>query len=127
MRAYICASKKNRSCSPFLGNFEFPPKNPIATGGLGHVINLQTVPVSPKFTLLMRAQVCFDLFLQLTWTAEMVCKTTGLRRTEEQEIVVSYLPLSHVAAQMIDVWITMKVGAVVYFAQPDALKVSRRG
>uniref|UniRef100_A0A8C4NP86 Long-chain-fatty-acid--CoA ligase ACSBG2 n=1 Tax=Eptatretus burgeri TaxID=7764 RepID=A0A8C4NP86_EPTBU len=60
----------------------------------------------------------------LTWTAEMVCKTTGLRQTEEQEIVVSYLPLSHIAAQMIDVWITMKVGAVVYFAQPDALKGS---
>lgn len=60
----------------------------------------------------------------LTWTAEMVCKTTGLRQTEEQDIVVSYLPLSHIAAQMIDVWITMKVGAVVYFAQPDALKGS---
>lgn len=42
---------------------------------------------------------------------------------EKQEVVVSYLPLSHIAAQMMDVWVAMKVGAVIYFAQPDALKV----
>lgn len=44
---------------------------------------------------------------------------------EKQEVVVSYLPLSHIAAQMMDVWIPMKVGAFIYFAQPDALKVLR--
>jgi long-chain-fatty-acid--CoA ligase ACSBG len=37
--------------------------------------------------------------------------------------VVSYLPLSHIAAQMVDIWVTMKVGGATYFAQPDALKV----
>lgn len=38
-------------------------------------------------------------------------------------MVVSYLPLSHIAAQMVDIWITMRVGGATYFAQPDALKV----
>lgn len=42
---------------------------------------------------------------------------------EKQEVVVSYLPLSHIAAQMMDVWVPMKIGAFTYFAQPDALKV----
>lgn len=41
-----------------------------------------------------------------------------------QEVVVSYLPLSHIAAQMIDIWLPIKAGGVTYFAQPDALKVS---
>lgn len=40
-----------------------------------------------------------------------------------QEVVVSYLPLSHIAAQMVDIWITMRVGGLTHFAQPDALKV----
>lgn len=42
-------------------------------------------------------------------------------RTEE---VISYLPLSHVAAQILDIHIPMLYTATVYFAQPDALKVS---
>lgn len=40
-----------------------------------------------------------------------------------QEVVISYLPLSHIAAQMVDIWITMRVGGLTHFAQPDALKV----
>lgn len=38
--------------------------------------------------------------------------------------VVSYLPLSHVAAQMIDINYTFYSGSCAYFAQPDALKGS---
>ncbi|KAK3098973.1 hypothetical protein FSP39_024869 [Pinctada imbricata] len=57
----------------------------------------------------------------LTWTARRCSSMFGLMSGEE--VVVSYLPLSHVAAQMIDMHITMRVGATVYFAQPDALKV----
>ncbi len=36
--------------------------------------------------------------------------------------VCSYLPLSHIAAQIIDLHIPMRTGACTYFCQPDALK-----
>uniref|UniRef100_A0A452QA78 Long-chain-fatty-acid--CoA ligase ACSBG2 n=1 Tax=Ursus americanus TaxID=9643 RepID=A0A452QA78_URSAM len=59
----------------------------------------------------------------ITWTASTVAKNSGLScAAEKQEVVVSYLPLSHIAAQMMDVWVPMKIGAFTYFAQPDALK-----
>ncbi|XP_028856113.1 long-chain-fatty-acid--CoA ligase ACSBG2 isoform X3 [Denticeps clupeoides] len=61
----------------------------------------------------------------LTWTALSTGRTVCLTDADQsQEIVVSYLPLSHVAAQMVDIWITMRVGGATYFAQPDALKGS---
>lgn len=46
-----------------------------------------------------------------------------LEATEKQELVVSYLPLSHVAAQILDIWLSITFGGQVFFAQPDALKV----
>jgi len=39
------------------------------------------------------------------------------------EVLVSYLPLSHVAAQIADIYCPLLFAASVYFAQPDALKV----
>jgi len=39
------------------------------------------------------------------------------------EVVLSYLPLSHVAAQIVDIYVPLLYAASVYFAQPDALKV----
>lgn len=42
----------------------------------------------------------------------------------QQEVVVSYLPLSHIAAQFYDLWTSIQWGAKVCFADPDALKVS---
>lgn len=45
---------------------------------------------------------------------------------DKQEHVVSYLPLSHIAAQMSDIWSAMTFGVQVYFAQPDALKVKKK-
>ena len=43
--------------------------------------------------------------------------------THEGERFVSYLPLSHVAAQLSDLHCPMSVAATVCFARPDALKV----
>uniref|UniRef100_A0A0D9RBG6 long-chain-fatty-acid--CoA ligase n=1 Tax=Chlorocebus sabaeus TaxID=60711 RepID=A0A0D9RBG6_CHLSB len=57
---------------------------------------------------------------QITWMAGAVAKDFKL--TEKHETVVSYLPLSHIAAQMLDIWVPIKIGALTYFAQADALK-----
>jgi hypothetical protein len=43
-----------------------------------------------------------------------------------KDIFLTYLPLSHIAAQIVDVWIPMVAAATVCFADKDALKVSRR-
>ncbi|KAF6024898.1 ACSBG1 [Bugula neritina] len=40
------------------------------------------------------------------------------------ETIVSYLPLSHIAAQMLDIYLPISYAATVYFAQPDAFKGS---
>uniref|UniRef100_A0A2K5CG84 Long-chain-fatty-acid--CoA ligase ACSBG2 n=1 Tax=Aotus nancymaae TaxID=37293 RepID=A0A2K5CG84_AOTNA len=56
----------------------------------------------------------------ITWTAGAVAK--DLKLTEKHAMVASYLPLSHIAAQMMDIWVPIKIGALTYFAQPDALK-----
>ncbi|XP_077835547.1 long-chain-fatty-acid--CoA ligase ACSBG2 isoform X4 [Macaca mulatta] len=58
--------------------------------------------------------------LQITWMAGAVAQDFKL--TEKHETVVSYLPLSHIAAQMMDIWVPIKIGALTYFAQADALK-----
>ncbi|NXL72992.1 ACBG2 ligase, partial [Leptocoma aspasia] len=61
----------------------------------------------------------------LTWTAVAAGRFIMLSDAHErQEEVVSYLPLSHIAAQMCDIWAAMTFGVQVYFAQPDALKGS---
>lgn len=44
----------------------------------------------------------------------------------QYEEVVSYLPLSHVAAQVLDIFIPILYAGTVYFAQPDALRVRRQ-
>ncbi|XP_053276057.1 long-chain-fatty-acid--CoA ligase ACSBG2 isoform X1 [Pleuronectes platessa] len=58
----------------------------------------------------------------LTWTAHTA--STLVDFTYGVEVLVSYLPLSHVAAQMMDMWITMAFAGTIYFADPDALKGS---
>ncbi|XP_062481162.1 long-chain-fatty-acid--CoA ligase ACSBG2 isoform X1 [Pezoporus occidentalis] len=59
----------------------------------------------------------------LTWTARAAgCSLLLTDADTKQELLVSYLPLSHIAAQMTDIWLPMRHGAQIFFAQPDALK-----
>lgn len=57
-----------------------------------------------------------------TWTAEMVKSESRLSCGSEH--LISYLPLSHIAAQVVDIFLPIILNATVYFAQPDALKGS---
>ncbi|XP_058491860.1 long-chain-fatty-acid--CoA ligase ACSBG2-like [Solea solea] len=58
----------------------------------------------------------------LTWTAHTAATLVDFTYTSE--VLVSYLPLSHVAAQMVDLWLSIVFAGTVYFADPDALKGS---
>lgn len=55
----------------------------------------------------------------LIWTSKMAQKAVDFGK---DEVFISYLPLSHVAAQMTDLYLPITTGGLVYFAQPDALK-----
>ena len=44
--------------------------------------------------------------------------------TQGGEHIVSYLPLSHIATQLLDVYTVMVTAGTCWFAQPDALKGS---
>ena len=62
-----------------------------------------------------------------TWTSECFFKQIEhiLSKDSIDDFrVVSYLPLSHVAAQFVDIVIPMSVGGCVYFALPTALQGS---
>ena len=67
--------------------------------------------------------------LQLTFTAQALLihegKSINWVRGNLARIV-TYLPLSHIAGQMADIYLPLHAGATVYFAQPDALKGSLR-
>lgn len=58
----------------------------------------------------------------LIWTAKMCGGVAKLQFGQDH--LVSYLPLSHVAAQLLDLYIPFVFGGTVHFAQPDALKGS---
>ncbi|XP_041283635.1 long-chain-fatty-acid--CoA ligase ACSBG1 isoform X3 [Onychostruthus taczanowskii] len=61
----------------------------------------------------------------ITWTSAHCSRAGGMHPAEvQQESIVSYLPLSHIAAQIYDLWTGIKWGEQVYFAEPDALKGS---
>ncbi|KAL2093224.1 hypothetical protein ACEWY4_010536 [Coilia grayii] len=61
----------------------------------------------------------------ITWTAIHASRAGDMQPADtRQESLVSYLPLSHIAAQIYDLWTGIHWGELVYFAQPDALKGS---
>eukprot|EP00026_Physarum_polycephalum_P004408 Phypoly_transcript_04427.p1 GENE.Phypoly_transcript_04427~~Phypoly_transcript_04427.p1 ORF type:complete len:660 (+),score=152.47 Phypoly_transcript_04427:135-2114(+) len=57
----------------------------------------------------------------LTWTALTLKESI---QTTPSDIFISYLPLSHIAAQMSDIYAPATSGCSLYFAKPDALKGS---
>lgn len=59
----------------------------------------------------------------LTWAAQSVGdRLPNLK--PGNETIITYLPLSHIAAQLIDVLVAVTFGVTVYFADKDALKGS---
>ncbi|KAF4323802.1 hypothetical protein BBO99_00000979 [Phytophthora kernoviae] len=63
----------------------------------------------------------------LVWTIMSVVgmiKRNFNHQMDNTDRLVSYLPMSHVAAQLIDIWLPICGGLQSYFAQPDALKGS---
>jgi len=58
----------------------------------------------------------------VTWTVKTMSMDMPL--LSENDRAVSFLPLSHIAAQLLDFYLPMCYGGCVYFAQPDALKGS---
>ena len=58
-----------------------------------------------------------------TWTAKAQLSTMA-RPLDNDDHLISYLPLSHIAAQMLDMYCPMATGCQVWFAQPDALRGS---
>ena len=44
--------------------------------------------------------------------------------TKGNQCIVSYLPLSHIAAQLFDIYLPLVMAGTTYFARPDALKVN---
>ena len=62
------------------------------------------------------------LWFQITFTARAAGKAAQLGMGEDR--LISYLPLSHIAAQIMDVYASIHFAVAIYFAQPDALRVS---
>lgn len=60
----------------------------------------------------------------ITFTAYMTNKGVSSRVPLKfgDVSMVSYLPLSHIAAQMLDIYVVSTFGGTLYFAEPDALK-----
>jgi len=56
----------------------------------------------------------------MVYTARTLCEHYGLVWAEET--LVSYLPLSHVAANIMDIFMVISCGGTIYFANKDALK-----
>lgn len=67
-----------------------------------------------------RSKAVMLSYYNIGYTAYEMVKKYNLNN----ERIVSYLPLSHIAASMIDIFIHFYHGGTVYFAKPDALKGS---
>jgi long-chain-fatty-acid--CoA ligase ACSBG len=59
----------------------------------------------------------------ITWTARAQLSTLA-RALDNDDHMISYLPLSHIAAQQLDMHCPLQTGCQIWFAQPDALRGS---
>lgn len=66
------------------------------------------------------AMISHDNF---TWTVKPLAKRLGIS-ADSQEILMSFLPLSHMAGQVIDTFLSISVAATVYVAEKNAMKAS---
>ena len=57
-----------------------------------------------------------------TWLKSSLQVMLNYKIGENDERIVSFLPLSHAAAQFSDIIVSMMAGVHVYFAEPDALQ-----
>lgn len=58
----------------------------------------------------------------LVFVARTGCEIEKMQNAKE--ILISYLPLSHIAAQVVDIYACLAVAGTMYFAEKDALKGS---
>lgn len=58
-----------------------------------------------------------------TWTTKKMIKRFGMSASTNEQFI-SYLPLSHMAGQLIDIFLALQVAGTVYFAEKDAIKTS---
>lgn len=72
---------------------------------------------NPKGVMLSHDNLC--------WTAGKAVENAGLLYASEVQL--SFLPLSHIAGSLTDIYGAMACAATVYFAQPDALRGSLLG
>ena len=60
----------------------------------------------------------------ITWTTNVITTTLKFKKTTPEDSVISYLPVSHIAAQILDMYSPVLGGFQVFFGEPDALKGS---
>ncbi|CAK9293880.1 unnamed protein product [Gordionus sp. m RMFG-2023] len=58
----------------------------------------------------------------LIWTSTNL--SNYIKAEKYSERIISYLPLSHIAAQITDMYVTIESASSIWFAQPDAMKGS---
>lgn len=71
----------------------------------------------PKGVMLSHDNLTWDVAAVMNVIKKQMGKTLGC-----EQVILSYLPLSHIAAQMLDIMFTCYTGGSIWFATPDALK-----
>jgi long-subunit acyl-CoA synthetase (AMP-forming) len=84
--------------------------NALKPDDLANIIYTSGTTGMPKGVMLSHQNV--------TWTVQALGKALALN---ENDRVVSYLPLSHIAEQAVSLWGPMQFGYSTFFARPDVL------